>query len=101
MIDFDRDGKQDLLARYPDGGMRLFRSTGANSFMNEPRPMIGSGWQVMNAASVSYDFTSAGSRGLVSREASTGILYHYPISTRTWGTRTQLSGHWDSLIIAD
>ena len=42
MIDFDSDGKQDLLAVNTAGAMRLYQSTGAIGFISEARRTVGS-----------------------------------------------------------
>ncbi|WP_314195377.1 galactose oxidase-like domain-containing protein [uncultured Arthrobacter sp.] len=94
MADFDQDGKQDLLAKRSDGNLLLYRSTGAGSFMAEPRPVVGTGWNVVNSITKVSGFTP-GKQGLISR-LTDGRLAHYPFSNGKWGARTILGSGWST-----
>ena len=94
MVDFDQDGKQDILAKRSDGSLLLYRSTGTGTFMSESRTVVGGGWNTVNSITKVSAFTS-GSQGLIAR-LTDGRLAHYPFSKGTWGTRTIISSGWGS-----
>lgn len=100
-IDFDRDGKQDILAKSPDGTLRLYRSNGNGGFIAEARPTVGTGWNIINSISASSGFTGAGSSGLIAR-TTTGELRYYPIQTGggAWATPLTLPGNWAGHLFA-
>lgn len=97
MVDFDQDGKQDLLAKRSDGSLVLYRSTGTGSFIPGARPRVGTGWSSINSITGVGGFT-IGSHGLISR-LSDGRLAHYPYSRGTWGARTIVGSGWGSFNI--
>jgi hypothetical protein len=86
MIDFDSDGKQDLLAVNSSGLMRLYRSTGANLFIPEARKTVGSGWQSFRQFSASKGFAGTSSKGVMAVHTD-GQLRYYPVTAGSrWGT---------------
>lgn len=102
MVDFDGDGNQDVLARYSDGSMRLFRSNGSNGFINETRQVVGSGWQGTDSVGAVGGFTGPGSKGLVARASSSGELYYYPVVAHSsWGSRLTLGSGWSGRFLAN
>ncbi|WP_185982229.1 GH25 family lysozyme [Arthrobacter sp. KBS0703] len=85
MVDFDTDGKQDLLAVSSSGSMKLFRSTGTNSFVPEARKIVGTGWQSFRQFSATAGFAGAASKGLLALQTS-GQLRYYPVTAGSkWG----------------
>jgi hypothetical protein len=92
MVDFDQDGKQDILAKRSDGKLSLYRSNGTGGFVNETRRVVGAGWNTVNSITKVSAFTS-GSHGVIGR-LTDGRLAHYPFSKGTWGTRTIVSSGW-------
>ena len=94
MADFDQDGKQDLLAKRSDGSLLLYRSTGAGTFVAEPRRVIGTGWNAISSITRVSGFTP-GKQGLITR-LTDSRLAHYPFSKGTWGTRTILGSGWNA-----
>jgi galactose oxidase len=92
MADFDQNGTQDLLAKRSDGNLLLYRSNGTGGFVNQTRPVVGTGWNSINSITNVAGFTP-GSNGLIAR-LTDGRLAHYPYSKGTWGTRTFISGGW-------
>lgn len=85
MIDFDSDGKQDLLAVNGSGTMRLYRSTGANRFVAEGRTIVGSGWQSFRQFSTNVGFAGAGSRGVLAFQTSGELRYYPVVAGSKWG----------------
>ncbi|MCU6481051.1 hypothetical protein [Arthrobacter sp. A2-55] len=100
-LDFDADGRPDLLVRQTSGAMLLYRGNGTGQIVYETRRVIGSGWQGYDALSPVFGFARPGSRGLVARNISTGTRYYYPVYTGYWGPRIALSGNWQKLTLAD
>ncbi|MFD5276808.1 S8 family serine peptidase [Pseudarthrobacter sp. NPDC092439] len=95
MADFDRDAKQDILARRSDGSLLLYRSTGTGTFEPEPRPIIGSGWNSVNSTTELDGYQGAGSNGLLARWTD-GRLVYYPIHGGSWGTPTTVGLGWST-----
>jgi FG-GAP-like repeat len=54
--DFNGDGRPDVLARAPDGSLRLYRGTGAGRWMDNGI-VVGSGWQDFTAVFAAGDFS--------------------------------------------
>lgn len=100
-LDFDADGKQDLLVRRSTGVLQLYRSNGAGQLVNETHGTIGTGWQGFDSLSPVPGFAGSGSRGILARTAASGIRYYYPVLKGGWGARVTLPGSWKSLSIAD
>ncbi|WP_314191280.1 GH25 family lysozyme [uncultured Arthrobacter sp.] len=85
MVDFDSDGKQDLLAVDGPGTMRLYRSTGTSRFVSETRKTVGTGWQSFRQFSATAGFAGTGSKGVLALPSS-GQLRYYPILAGSkWG----------------
>lgn len=85
MVDFDTDGNQDLLAVASSGSMKLYRSTGTNSFVPEARKIVGTGWQSFRQFSATAGFAGAASKGVLALQ-TTGQLRYYPIAAGSkWG----------------
>ena len=85
MIDFDSDGRQDLLAVTASGAMRLYRSTGANKFIPETRKTFGTGWQTFRQFSASKGFAETTGKGVMAVQTN-GQLRYYPVMAGSrWG----------------
>jgi hypothetical protein len=100
-LDFDADGRADLLVRRTNGAMLLYRGNGTAGIISEARRAIGSGWQGFDTLSPVPGFAAPGSRGLIARNATTGTRYYYPVYPGRWGARVTLAGNWKDLAIAD
>jgi hypothetical protein len=94
MADFDQDGKQDLLAKRPDGNLLLYRSTGAGTFIAGTRRVVGVSWNIVDSITKVSGFTP-GKQGLLSR-LSDGRLAHYPFKNGIWGARTIVGPGWSN-----
>jgi GH25 family lysozyme M1 (1,4-beta-N-acetylmuramidase) len=86
MVDFDSDGKQDLLAVNPAGSMKLYRSTGLNQFIPETRKVVGSGWQNFRQFSATAGFAGAASKGVLAVRTSGELRYYPVLAGSRWGT---------------
>ncbi|NVM95577.1 cell wall-binding repeat-containing protein [Arthrobacter wenxiniae] len=100
MLDFDGDGRQDLLAQYPDGTLRLARSNGSGAFVNEVRKTVGTGWNAYTSVTVYSDFASAGSTGLIRRTTAGAISYVPVPGNSTFGAQKSIGSGWNSYLIA-
>ena len=92
MLDFDQDGRQDLLAKRSDGNLLLYRSTGTGTFIAEPPRRVGIGWNTVDSITAVSAF-AGGSQGVISR-LTDGRLAHYPFSKGIWGARTIVGSGW-------
>lgn len=100
MIDFDGDGRQDILAQNSAGVLSLYRSNGAGTFISEARAAVGVGWAGMTSVSVSTGFRSASDVGLMAR-SSNGALSYYPVpGNSTFGAPSLVGSGWNPLLIA-
>ncbi|MET4003313.1 GH25 family lysozyme M1 (1,4-beta-N-acetylmuramidase), partial [Arthrobacter sp. UYCu511] len=100
MLDYDGDGRQDLMAQYPDGTLRLARSNGSGGLLNEPRRTIGTGWNAFTSVSVYSDFTSPGSTGLIRRTTAGAISYIPVLGNSSFGPASSIGSGWSSFLIA-
>lgn len=94
MADFDRNSKQDILAKRPDGSLMLYRG----SFEPGGPLLIGSGWDIINSITEVQGFQGAASYGLMTRMTD-GRLAYYPINYGTWGAPTIVGFGWSGYTI--
>ena len=99
MFDFDGDGNQDILARRSDGQLLLYRTDGSTKFLNEARKVVGNGWNLADAATVTPGFLGTGSTGLTVRFKD-GTLAFYPVSAGAWRSPVTIGSGWTPLTIA-
>ena len=109
LLDFDFDGKADILAQRSAGDLLWYRTDGNGNFLNEPRPVVGRGWNVMNEV-VAYSgyagngllcdcWTQATHPGLLARTHD-GILYYYGVWAEGWDSRDRIGTGWNGYTIA-
>lgn len=98
VVDWDKDGKRDIIARYTNGDLYLYRSNGSGSLISESRSAIGSGWGFSSLHAMTGK-AGAGTFGLIARDSG-GDLYYYPVLTNSFGSRILVSGGWSSYKIA-
>ena len=67
-LDFDGDGRMDVLAQTPDGLLKLYRSNGSGRFISEPRRVIGTGWNGMDHISAITNHLGDGQSGILARD---------------------------------
>ncbi|WP_343318014.1 cell wall-binding repeat-containing protein [Arthrobacter sp. TMP15] len=100
MIDFDGDGKQDLLAQDASGSMIVYRSNGNGAFVYEARKNVATGWSKYTSLSTAKGFTSSTARGLIRRSA-TGVLDYIDVAeTGKFGASKVIGSGWNSYLIA-
>jgi hypothetical protein len=83
LVDYDQDGNTDIIAKFSDGHLFLYRTNGAGEFISEARPDINYGWNMMDSIRMSFGAEGPGTRGFVAREAATGDLFYYAIGKST------------------
>lgn len=93
MADYDGDGFQDLLARQPDGNVRLYRGSGAPAPRVETRAMVASGWTDVTAIRSLRDVTGLNSTGLALRRAG-DVVQYWDLSTGTLSSPSSIAGAW-------
>jgi uncharacterized protein YkwD len=91
-MDWDKDGKMDLIVRNPAGQLMLYRTNGAGVILNEARNMVDYGWDIFESINLVPDFTSKGSVGFMGQTTS-GALRYYPIANGKFGAPTMV-GLW-------
>lgn len=100
IADYDKDGKQDVLATNAAGDIRLYRTDGAGAFIPETRTRIGSGWSGYTSV-VLTGFAGAGTAGLIAKD-SAGRLYYYPMLAGGFGARQTIgTGGWLPMILSN
>lgn len=99
MVDWDKDGKEDILARSSNGEMKLYRANGAGGFVSESRKVIGRGWNVMTTATGVDNFRGSGNKGVIAKDTS-GRLFYYGTGNGTWHSRIQIGNGWTPYNVA-
>ena len=93
LLDWNRDGATDIVARNAAGQMVLYRTNGRGSFLAEKRPVIGSGWQGFTSPTVARGLGGIGTHGLLVRTKS-GALVYYQANKSAWATAKTLGTGW-------
>lgn len=99
LMDWDKDGKIDVVAKNSAGEMKLYRTNGAGTFLSEPRKVIGGGWNSMTSIKVLNGHNGAGTVGILARDTA-GKLWYYQSNKSSWAARKQLGQGWNGYLIA-
>lgn len=102
LLDWDKDGNEDVVARNSAGQMKLYRTNGAGSFIPETRATIGGGWNGMTSIRTltgHNGFAPVKTVGLLVRD-SAGVLHYYQADKSTWATRKTFGKGWGPYTIA-
>ncbi|KRF08720.1 hypothetical protein ASH00_03200 [Arthrobacter sp. Soil782] len=110
LLDYDFDGKADILAQQSATGKLLrYRTDGNGNFINEPRPVVGTGWSVMNEVAAYSGYQGDGlicncptqitHPGLLARTHD-GILYYYGLWDGKWSTPDRIGTGWNGYTFA-
>jgi hypothetical protein len=92
VLDWDKDGNMDVIAKNPTGSLLLYRTNGSGAFISEARKRIGAGWSGLQMQSVT-GYAGAGTQGVFAKDAK-GVLYYYGTGKGTWLTRTSKGSGW-------
>ncbi len=99
-MDWDKDGRKDLVARTSAGQLKLYRGNGSGKFVSESRATIGSsGWNAMSHLVAANGFGGAGTTGMFARDTS-GRLWYYQADKSRWIPRISIGSGWSSYNIA-
>lgn len=101
LLDWNRDGAMDIVARTTAGQMLLYRTNGSGSFLNEKRPVLGSGWHSFNSLTVIRGLGGTGTHGLLARTKVGGLVY-YQANKAAWAApKTLGNSGWSPYVIAN
>ncbi|EMY34389.1 serine protease [Arthrobacter crystallopoietes BAB-32] len=99
-MDWDKDGRRDIVAKTPAGQLKLYRGDGTGGFASGFRMIIGSsGWNGMRNIVSSNGFGGTGTNGLFARD-SKGTLWYYQANRSSWAKRTLVGTGWSSYHVA-
>ncbi|MCG2623724.1 CAP domain-containing protein [Arthrobacter sp. I2-34] len=99
-VDYDADGRMDLVARTAagTGQLTLYRSNGAGAFLAETRRIIGSsGWNKITHLSTLPNHLGDGGAGFLARDTSGNIRYYKVTKNKTAAAVYIGRGGWESL----
>jgi endonuclease/exonuclease/phosphatase family metal-dependent hydrolase len=100
-LDWNNDGKMDLIVRNPAGQLMLYRTDGAGTILNEKRTVVDFGWEIFSSINAAPDFTALGSVGFMGQTHG-GKMIYYPISNGKIGTPTVVGlGGWSGYTVAN
>lgn len=99
LTDWNGDGNADLLARTAGGSMLLYRTDGQGGFLNEARPVIGSGWTGVTSVSPSKNLFGDGKPGLVARWGTDQLTAYGFSGTGAWGQVSSMGIGWTPLYV--
>lgn len=93
--DFTADGRPDLLAQIPGGGLRAYEGNGTGGFLRQTT--VGSGWSGMRLVIRAGDLTGSGNPDVLAVSAQ-GTLYRYPSDgAGRFGPRSVVGPGWSSM----
>ncbi|TSE15699.1 hypothetical protein B1A87_007080 [Arthrobacter sp. KBS0703] len=99
LLDWDKDGNNDVVAKNAAGQMKLYRASGGGSFISETRATIGSGWNSMTSIRTISVPGPHGSVGLMARDIA-GVLHYYQTGKSSWAPRQTFTSGWSSFTLA-
>jgi len=96
LIDWDKDGNMDILAKNTvTGQVLLYRMDGTGKFKVETRKVVASNWGT-NTLTAIRDYYGAGTQGLFVRSAD-GTLYYYKTGEGVWISKVLEGTGWNSM----
>ncbi|NMR32491.1 FG-GAP repeat domain-containing protein, partial [Crystallibacter degradans] len=100
VMDWDKDGRKDVVAKTPAGQLKLYRGNGTGKFVSETRQIIGrSGWNTMSNIVTSNSYAGEGTTGLIARD-SWGRIWYYQADKSRWAPRELIGTGWSSYYVA-
>lgn len=99
-MDWDNNGNMDLVVRNSAGELKLYRTDGNGTILNEARQTLDWGWNVMDHIAIQHGFAGPGTVGIIARSTG-GVLYYYPISAgKVQPSKIIGNGGWSGYKIA-
>jgi len=98
MLDWDKDGNMDIIAKNSAGSLLLYRTDGLGKFKPETRKVIGTGWNGFQMQSIT-GYTGTNSQGILAKD-SRGNLYYYGTGKSAWTPRVSEGAGWLSMNIS-
>ncbi|MEL4357540.1 MULTISPECIES: leucine-rich repeat domain-containing protein [unclassified Luteococcus] len=89
--DWNRDGRDDLAAIWPNGRMQLFTTTPAGTLTNGR--VIGQGWAGLTSVTIAGKLSTGGTLDLVARRPD-GRISVWPNRAGTWGSPRTVATGW-------
>ena len=100
-MDWNNDGKMDLIVRNSAGKLLLYRTNGAGTILDETRPVVDYGWNIFESINAVPDFAGPGSVGFMGQTPA-GELSYYPIVNGKFGAPTTVGLYgWNGYIVAN
>jgi zinc D-Ala-D-Ala carboxypeptidase len=89
VLDWNQDGKQDILAVRRTGELYVYPGNGAGSVSMPGRKLIGrSGWDSVSTITPLYGYAASGSTGFMAKFKD-GTLRYYPYAAGRFGTTSR------------
>lgn len=99
LIDWDKDGNMDILAKNTaTGQILLYRTDGTGKFIAETRKVLASNWGTNTLTTIS-DYYGAGTHGVFVMSAD-GTLYYYKTGAGVWVSKVLEGTGWGSMNLA-
>lgn len=96
-MDFDGDGKVDVIARDSAGNLWLYRGNGTGGWLSTTGTLIGTGW-TFKSIFYAGDFNGSGG-GDVMAITQSGLLYLYPTNgAGRWGGAQLIGSGWGGFV---
>jgi FG-GAP-like repeat len=97
--DFSGDGKPDVIARQPGGGLFLYEGDGAGGWVTGVAKQIGSGWQQFTALAAGGDFSGDGKPDVLAQHPDGRLLLYEGNGAGAWvtGVPVQVGSGWGGL----
>ncbi|MFF2841009.1 trypsin-like serine protease [Paenarthrobacter sp. NPDC057981] len=98
-MDFDKDGKTDIIAKTSGGDLKLYRGDGTGGFLSGTATTIGIGWNVITAISPTSGFNGEGTRGMLARTTTGDLRYYQILDDSSWKAPVTVGWGWSPLTI--
>lgn len=99
LIDWDKDGSIDILAKNKAGELVLYRTDNSTgNFKSEARPVIGTGWAGFETKAIA-GYKGVGSFGILAKDTS-GNLYYYGTENSSWVNRVLVGSGWAGMKVS-
>ncbi|WGM20702.1 hypothetical protein QEH68_00485 [Paenarthrobacter sp. OM7] len=98
-MDFDKDGKTDIVAKNAAGELKLYRGNGIGGFISRTPTTVGVGWDVITAISPTSGFNGAGTTGMLARTTGGDLRYYQINANNSWAAPVTVGWGWQTLAI--